>query len=412
LKSLAIIALFSASLLCHASTPAANNEAADEPGNPQWVRVRLQSNLQNLHIEGRALQFQNRNELYQPVAIPRDEKNLDIQILAQAGKKMWSVRQQGLTAPQTFLFAEKYLLIQGQDMHIGAQRLPDKVFLSQSSNHKVDLIGLIPLDDYITGVLASEMPLSWPLETLKAQAVAIRSYSLAVMKERKNKPFQLESSILDQVFRPLISADKDSPLIQKAILAVQQTEGVKLTTANSQILKAYYHADCGGKTTNAQNVWGQAAPTEVVVDSFCPSNSRAHWSLEVSVQNLEAKLKKFFPGGADALHLQSLNLIQPQAHERVQKVAVLLADGRKTLLSANEFRGLLGYDQLKSSLFEMKKSGDLFVFKGKGFGHGVGLCQWGSRTLGLRGWTYQAILKHYYPSAQIDGGTSLAMDSN
>lgn len=388
--------------------------AASSPdfSDQQWVRVRLQSHLQQVHIEGRALQFQNKYQPYQSVAIPQGDKSLDIQILEQGGHKMWSLTQHSLGSSQTFVFSEPYLLIQGQDLHQGAQRLPSKVFLSFAPRKEIDLIGVIPLEDYITGVLASEMPLSWPLETLKAQAVAVRSYTLAVMRERQSKPFQLESSILDQVFRPLVTEDKTHPLIQKAVLAVEQTRGVKLLTAQQKVLKAYYHSDCGGKTTNAQNVWGQASPTEVVVDDFCASNPKTHWSFAMSQNELEEKLRKVFPGAAASVRLQSLSLIQPAHEERVQKVAVVLADGRHLSFSANEFRGLLGYDRLRSSLFEMNKSDQGYVFTGKGFGHGVGLCQWGSRALGLKGWSYQAILRHYYPRAQIKTGASLGLQAS
>jgi stage II sporulation protein D len=150
---------------------------------------------------------------------------------------------------------------------------------------------------------------------------------------------------------------------------------VTLLNLKRHPLKAYYHSDCGGKTVSASSVWKQETENDVGVasDEFCATNPRSQWKLTMAKQKL-ADLLKNFAGD----------------------------------LRSNEFRKLVGFMQLKSTKFEIfqktdKKSDennkDEIEFVGRGFGHGVGMCQWGSKDLGARGFSYQRILQHYYPLA-------------
>ena len=99
---------------------------------------------------------------------------------------------------------------------------------------------------------------------------------------------------------------------------------------------------------------------------------------------------------------------RPSVRERVERVELSLFGGEKIRLWAHEFRMALGFDQLKSTMFFYSKEEDQFQFSGQGFGHGVGLCQWGSRALGKQGRNYLEILEHYYPRAQVRGSLPIA----
>lgn len=356
------------------------------------VRVRLKSVAEKrLAISGTGLRFQNMEQPYRAVAIPQNSQ-AEVRLLEKSGKSLWALRFNG--QDREHLFSEKFLLIQGEGLRLGSQPLPKKVVLNRDDKKNVDVVGVMPLEEYIVGVLASEMPLAWPLETLKAQAVAARSYALAVMGERKDKPFHLESSILDQVFRHVLHEDENDPLIKNALQAVRETEGQVLSVTPGKVLKSFFHSDCGGKTTTAKNVWKAGVNTGVAVDSSCPLNPRAHWKLALSRQELERRL-----GVAE---LQNLELQRAPAEERVLEVKVIAGNGISKKVSANDFRQQLGFQELRSSLFQFKKEGERFIFSGQGFGHGVGLCQWGSRAMGKNGKSYQEILKHYYPLAKLE----------
>jgi stage II sporulation protein D len=213
------------------------------------------------------------------------------------------------------------------------------------------------------------------------------------MKERKDKSYHLESSVLDQVFRHIARDDENDPLIQKALQAVRETQGQRLWSTAGRTLKAFYHSDCGGKTTTAKNVWNYGVNTGVVVDNSCPTSPKATWSLRLTKQELEKRLK--LPG------VQTISLLRPKSEARVLQVKLASAAGMEKILSANEFRQKLGFQDLKSALFEVREEGEHFLFQGRGFGHGVGLCQWGSRALGRQGKDYKQILQHYYPLAQL-----------
>ncbi|MNL20947.1 Amidase enhancer precursor [compost metagenome] len=242
------------------------------------------------------------------------------------------------------------------------------------------------------------MPLSWPLESLKAQAVAARSYAMAVIRERKDKAYHLESSVLDQVFRLITDDDEKT---KKAQQAVRETEGVELVAKSGQILKAFYHADCGGKTTTAKNVWNSGVNTGVASDASCPANPKAEWQLQLSKDEFNQRVQKYFRQHEPQNSVSRIEILKPAKNERVLRVKLAFNDGEEKAVDGNEFRKMLGFQDLRSTLFDLETKEASFVFKGRGFGHGVGLCQWGSRALGLQGKNFKQILQHYYPLAGL-----------
>lgn len=333
---------------------------------PDTVRVRIKANVSKVSLSGINLRLLGNQEKFSKVAIPQT-KQMQISRVMISGKSYWQVSEGASADPQDVMSAEEFLMVQGENLRQESTELPNKIVLKESTEGQIDVIGVVPVDEYVLSVLAHEMPLGWPLETLKAQAVAIRSYTEAIVTERKDKSFHLESTVLDQVYKK-ISQDRNSALIEKARQAVEATHGIFLMNKKNQVLKAFYHSDCGGKTVSASSVWSREKDNDagVVVDAGCPTNPMARWSYRLPKE-------KF------------VNIVQN-----------FLGDIR-----SNEFRQLLGFMNLRSTNFELRDQGDDVEFSGKGFGHGVGLCQWGSRALGLKAYSYQRILKHYYPLASI-----------
>ncbi|WP_246845613.1 SpoIID/LytB domain-containing protein [Bdellovibrio sp. ZAP7] len=360
------------------------------PFDKELVRVRLLTNSKRVQVAGQALRFQILSQPYRNVAIP-DSGSAEVRVMKKNGKHIWALRLNN--RDNEHLFKDKYLMIQGENLRVGAQSLPSRVLLSAGPGEQVDVVGVLPLDEYLAGVLSSEMPTNWPIETLKAQAVAARSYALSVMEERADKPYHLESSVLDQVFRHVADGDESDPKLQKALKAVRDTAGVKLFAGNHNVLKAYYHADCGGHTTLAKNVWSGGVNSGVAVDNSCPTNPKANWTVKITRTELARKLRMD--------DVTKLTLDRASNDTRVRGVKVAMNEGEQKYVNANEFRQALGFSELRSTLFEMKQDGDLYTFTGRGFGHGVGLCQWGSRALGLKGQNFVQILKHYYPAARV-----------
>lgn len=337
---------------------------------PEAVHVRIKANISKVSLSGLNLRLIGHEERFNKVTIPQDKK-IEISRVSVAGKTYWQISQGPINASQDIMSSQKVLMVQGENLRQeGSQEgteLPNKIVLREGEQGQIDIIGVVPMEEYVFSVLVSEMPLSWPLETLKAQAVAIRSYTKAVLDERKSHRFHVESSVLDQVYKK-ISGDRSQALLDKARMAVKDTEGVFLLNKKGKVLKAFYHSDCGGKTVSAGSVWKQEQDMDggVAVDPGCPSNPMAEWSYKLSKEKFASLAKDF------------------------------LGDIR-----SNEFRRRLGFMNLRSTSFKVLDKEDSIEFVGRGFGHGVGLCQWGSRALGLKVYSHQRILKHYYPLATL-----------
>lgn len=375
------------------------NLVAQTPAE-EMVRVRLQSQIKFIELRGLQLSVQGQTDVYQKVAISKTSQ-LTISRVRVQKNWMWKVDSAG----KTNLFSEAFLLVKGSELQSGTQRVPSQVILSSPLKREAfDLIGALPVEDYLVGVLASEMPLQWPLESLKAQAIAARSYTRATMKEREKRPYHVESSVQDQVFRHVANGVDKDPLIERAREAVNLTRGVVLLNVGTKglknkIYKAFYHSDCGGKTSSTKTVWGFGESKTAVADASCAGRPANQWSLKIQRQELLRKLASFLNKPVEMLgRLASLDVVRPDFKSRAQKIKVRFETGVEASMMADQFRALLGYTELKSTKFDVAENAEEFTFKGRGFGHGVGLCQWGSRALALQNKSYSEILAHYYPN--------------
>lgn len=353
------------------------------------LRVRLwQQTPSRLEITGEIQQIQGIESWQKPVAIPKSQ-TLKVEFKDQR----WIVsgfKNQNLVFPRSRIY------LKGRDLRINQKKVPEKIILDGHAS-SVDVVGWIPLEKYLVGVLAHEMPAHWPLESLKAQAVAARSYTLAVMNQRKNKTFQLESTVLDQVYAFLPEEELKSRF-GRVIQAVEETKNEVLLSRHQQALKAYYHADCGGQTASAAEAWSTKEDLVSVQDASCPQNPQARWNLLLTPEQLGQRLQRWRPATAQVADLQ---LDGVSGRKRVRGIKVLWTSGVVSEISASVFREAMGFTELKSTQFHVKKSSQGWSFSGEGFGHGVGLCQWGSRHWGRQGWNYKKILSHYYPRARF-----------
>ena len=186
-------------------------------------------------------------------------------------------------------------------------RVLEKVSL-YFENKKTLWVLHLPVDQYLYGVMAAEVPSSWPKETLKAQALASRTYFLFKKQERKAEVFDVRSDTMDQVFK--MDAKKHKNIVK----AVNETHGQILTSKRtSQIFPAYFHADCGGGTSQEKVVWRQPTSLNVEVkDPYCQSASKNNWSILVDKAKLTRLLKDvfFLPFGV------SLKSILPRLGEK------------------------------------------------------------------------------------------------
>jgi stage II sporulation protein D len=246
---------------------------------------------------------------------------------------------------------------------------------------RLQLINVIPLEDYLAAVLGSEMPVSFPLEALKAQAVAARTYALQKKLEAYGSPFHLGSSVLHQVYGGLHRED------ERTRTAVLATRGEVLTYELSPI-EAYFHSSCGGHTESGQAALGRELPYLQPVECPCGRLPASRWNATLS----DAELQVALGDSPDGFRITSRT-----ATQRVNRVTT--ASGAS--LDGATLRRKLGYTRLKSLGFDVERTTSGWRFSGRGYGHGAGFCQWGAKALADDGLAYRDILLHYYPGTEL-----------
>jgi SpoIID/LytB domain protein len=262
-------------------------------------------------------------------------------------------------------------------------------------NGKASWVIHLPIEEYLYGVLGSEVPVSWPIESLKAQAIASRTYFLFKKIQQKDENYDVRSDNLDQVF------SMDLKLHESIINAVDLTRGQILVTKDEkQIFPAYFHSDCGGHTSSEKNVWRKIASlNEEVKDPFCQVASKNNWTYSINRSEFMALLHKTLLIPKDI----KLQKIMPRETEenRSHVVDLIFSGNIFKRVSANDLRKLVGFDKLKSTHFKVSHYWQNIEFQGRGYGHGVGLCQWGAQRWARKGKDFEFILKHYYPNSKI-----------
>ncbi len=348
----------------------------------QFIRVHVKRGKQ-VNISGYGLNIDSRIRFNQykkfKLRCDSEKKNGEI-VIKSLGR---------FRSPLEFRSKSGFLFVSGKPYR--------KLLRVIAKKKKCIVVNISPLERYIAGVVAKEMHPAWPMEALKAQAVAARSYAIANMKKPRYSDYDLVSTTMDQVYTGATGEDS------RTLLAARATRGLVLRERR-EVLRAYYHSHCGGRTDIPKNVWGRSESGYISVS--CPFHKRHQpqsvWRHELPKSFLQRKLK-------------SLASVLPQsfrelANLRVSKnfnsnrvVTVTMADdrGNSLELEANHFRKIIGNGLLKSTKFHIIDRKDSIEFKGSGFGHGVGLCQYGSKEMAERGKNFKSILKHYYPLASL-----------
>lgn len=340
------------------------------------VKVRVVSDRALVRIESDNLKVEGR----------WTRPNSDISFHRVGNRAIWISAGQKLA--ETDL--DEALNISGSRMTISDVRVPKSLTLRGRSDGKIDVYAELALEKYVEGVLAGEMPTHWPIESLKAQAVAARSYLLALRRNPKHKNYDIDSSQYDQVFKAVESLPKSAR--EQIRRAVEESQGLILKSPEEYPVQAYFHSDCGGVTEKASTVWGKSG-VQGKKGPACPFNPGHPWTLSVS----KNKLAKLF--GLKAL--AKMLVAQTTEAGRAVQLNAVSSTGFVREVSAERLRRDLGYSDMRSTLFEISENGENIEFRGRGFGHGVGLCQWGSKLMAENGKNFIEILSLYYPRARL-----------
>jgi stage II sporulation protein D len=249
------------------------------------------------------------------------------------------------------------------------------------------VVNELPLESYIAGVINNEISSKWPVEAVKAQAVVARTYAVHQMNNRTDTPYDLEGTVMGQVYRGAAAED------EAATKAVADTAGEILTFAGEPALTVY-HSNAGGMTDSSREIWAEYYPYLLSVTSpFDKDAPRYAWEFTVPVLSLKALLAG---AGYEIGELLDIKCDELTAAGRVKSLVISGSSGSGVRLRGEDLRKLIGYSYLRSSLFSAEKKGGLFVFRGRGSGHGVGMSQWGAKGMAESGFSYAEILRHYY----------------
>jgi stage II sporulation protein D len=237
-------------------------------------------------------------------------------------------------------------------------------------------INHVDLEQYLYSVLGAEMSPTFPAESLKAQAVAARTYALYRSQSTSQKLFDVDNSQASQVYRGLSSEANTTQA------AVKATLGQIMTYQNKPILAAF-HSASGGHTENVEDIWSNRVPYLRGVPDYDLGTPGYEWSKTFSNSELSQGLK-----------INNIKAIAPDRFTKFGSVVSLkvLGDTEKTFTGAQVRTAL----KLRSIRFTITPTSDGFIFNGRGYGHAIGLSQWGAYNLAQKGLKYPSILAHYY----------------
>lgn len=260
------------------------------------------------------------------------------------------------------------------------------------------VINPVLLEDYLLSVVPSESPASWPLESLKAQAMAARTYAVANWGKHKANGFDMKDDTSDQMYRGVVT---EAPGPNEAVKATAH----QVITHNGKPINALFFSCSGGMTDSSAEVWGTELPYIQPVPDFDQAAPRYRWSVNKSNADLQAAARKL---GHDLGTIRAIEPLTFTPQGRVKTLKIVGSAGSAEV-DSNKFRFAAG---LNSTLWKVKASGNgasrTFTFDGGGWGHGLGMSQYGARQMAADGKPAEAIIKHYYQGVSIE---SLAPDA-
>ena len=311
----------------------------------------------------------------------------------------------------TIVPGEPYILRLNGDEYRGKLKL-----ILNADGKSFDAINFVPLEPYLAGVVGAEMPHYWEPAALQAQAIAARTYCLYIKRRfgvRRN--WDVRKTQANQVY---LGVRAESRRVWEA---VNRTYGQVLecrhTDGDKGIFPTYYSSTCGGHTENSKHVFGDSfGPLVGVKCPYCAGIAKPgvfFWPMVKLDKNIvTARLEKKYPQLKKLGGIKDIISVGQSEHEsslgkftRLTKLKLLGSTGKIDFVRAEDFR--LSVDstglKLKSTIFKIANWGNKWAFlSGRGFGHGVGMCQCGAEGMARQGKTARQILSHYYPGSWID----------
>ncbi len=345
-------------------------DSTEQPAPGEMIRIAILKGYETITVNGKNVS-----------ATDEKGRNLQIELPARLRNEYDRVKSDKNAVKTIRLSSPELLQVNGKSYRGVIEISP--------LNGKLLVVDELPLEDYLVGVINSEISSTWPMEAIKTQAVIARTFAVAKRDERKKSFYHLESTIMDQVYEG--SDEEDS----RAARGVHETEGYVLSY-NGKIIQAFYHANSGGRTESSENVWGKSLPYLKGVEcQYSLTSTTSRWELSIPLAKIESALKGFKIYGLNDIKAGQLN------NRGRLKTVILVTDRGNISIPATKFRMAIGSTVIKSTNFIVRVEGGMAYFNGSGYGHGVGLCQYGAKQRAIDGFSFDEILSYYYPGTKL-----------
>lgn len=288
--------------------------------------------------------------------------------------------------------AEAFQLTSARPIRLNGRDYAGRLDLLRTGDATLAVVNDLPLEDYLVGVLRAESNERWPQEALRAQAIASRTYAAYHRRLNAAKPYHIVASTAHQQYAGRVP--EGSPIWT----AVQETAGQVLRW-EGDLFPAFYHTNSGGYTEDPRQVFAarNMPGLRAVVCPLAAGSPHFQWTMDLRLDDLADLLKR---GNAGVGAVRRVEVTERTASLRATVVTVRGTTGTQRL-RGNDFRRIVGYDTLKSTLFAVAVEGGMARFSGRGYGHGVGMCQWGAKGMAEQGATAERILAFFYPGTTL-----------
>jgi stage II sporulation protein D len=278
-----------------------------------------------------------------------------------------------------------------ESIQINGRRFRGEILFIIKEGCRIAVVNYIELEDYVRGILYHETSHYWPLEVLKAQAVISRTFALYQARENASRDYDVTNDVYSQVYGGATSER------YRTNIAVEDTKA-EVLVYQGKIFPTYFHATCAGHTEDASLLWNiSLAPLKGVACGFCKESPHFNWHCNLTKEEIRQALAK---SGYKINNIEDILILGKDASGRITKLRIK-DKGQEHDISAKDFRGILGPGIIKSANFSISIVNDEVAFEGFGWGHGVGLCQWGAYFMAKEGYSYEKILKYYYPGSEL-----------
>ncbi|MFQ5685732.1 MAG: SpoIID/LytB domain-containing protein [Candidatus Scalindua sp.] len=265
-----------------------------------------------------------------------------------------------------------------------------KLILVPQNKDRFSVLEEIGIEEYLPGVIEEEIPTLWQDDAIQAQVIAARTYAIYQKKIKNNAMYHINK--LDLAYNGSYNYQP------KAKEMVDKTRGIVMVY-NWKLFPGYFHSTCGGHTEDINTVFNLRSipPLSGVDCGYCNKSKYYRWKTNLKKDEIERKLN------SAKFNVKNITKIVTEKNGQGGHSSQIRIEhsGRTKRMNANEFRLIVGPNILRSTAFKVKNNGNSLIFDGRGWGHGVGLCQYGTQGMANSGFKWYDILKHYYPGIDL-----------